>query len=133
MSDMKFIKIIHKDTKGLVAQISELLAEKNINIDSIDAHSRDGFARIRLYTPENDRALSVLNEAGFRAVPDRHILVKIKDKPGELARVSRLLYDCDMDIRSITMIGEGDNENIVAIVTDQDDKAKTILEDFLIS
>ncbi len=130
---MKFIRIIHKDTKGLVVRISELLAEKTINIDKIDAHAKDGFARIRLYTSDNDKALSVLNEAGYRGVPDMHILVKISDKPGELARVSRLLYDNDMDIRSITMIGQSEDENIVAIVTDQDDKAKSVLEKYLIS
>lgn len=101
---MNFIRIVHQDSKGLVARISEILGLKNINIDKINAYSKKGFAVIQLYTPENDRALSVLNEAGYRAVPDENILVRIADRPGELARISRLLYDDDVDIRSISTL-----------------------------
>lgn len=129
---MNFIRIVHQDSKGLVARISEILGLKNINIDKINAYSKKGFAVIQLYTPENDRALSVLNEAGYRAVPDENILVRIADRPGELARISRLLYDDDVDIRSITMMELGETENVVAIVTDKDGKAKIILKPFLI-
>jgi len=129
---MNFIRIVHKDTKGLVAEISDILGRNHMNIDKIYAYSKKGFAVIHLYTSENDSALSVLNEAGYRAVPDENILLKIADRPGELARISRLLSDNDINIRSITMMEHAEGENIVAIVTDKDEMAVTVLEKFLI-
>jgi len=129
---MEYIMIIKKDRKGLVAEITELLGRSNINIDSINARSEQGVARIRLFTSENDRALSVLNEKGFKAVPDENILVKVEDKPGALARISRTLSDNNIDIRGISMIEQNQGQNIVSIVTDRDSKAREVLEDVLV-
>jgi hypothetical protein len=129
---MKYIMIINKDRKGLVAEISELLGQNRINIDSIHAVSQDGFAGIRLFTPDNDRALSILNESGFKAVPDENILVRIEDTPGSLGRISRTLSENRIDIRGITMIEQNQGFNIVAIVTDQDVRAREILTDVLV-
>ncbi|MCG8619757.1 MAG: hypothetical protein MI802_26335 [Desulfobacterales bacterium] len=129
---MEYIRIITKDRKGLLTEISELVGQNDINIDSINALSGKGYAQIKLATANNDKALSVLNEAGFKGVPDDNILVGIKDTPGELGRISRQLSENDIDIRAITMIEQNEGTNIVAIVTDRDAKAKEILDDILV-
>lgn len=129
---MKYIMIIHKDRRGLVAEISELLGQNNINIDSINANSELGFAGIKLFTSDNDLALSVLTESGFKAVPDENILVRIDDVPGALGRISRTLSEHNINIRGITMIEQNQGSNIVAIVTDQDEKTRKILKDALV-
>jgi hypothetical protein len=129
---MKYIMVINKDCKGLVAEISELLGKHNINIDSINANSEQGFAEIRLFTPDNTMALSILNESGFKAVSDESILVRIQDTPGALGCISRTLSENDIDIRGITMIEQNQGSNIVAIVTDQDENARKILKNSLV-
>ncbi|HCY88479.1 MAG TPA: hypothetical protein DHV36_25310 [Desulfobacteraceae bacterium] len=129
---MEYIRIIAKDRKGLLTEVSELVGRHDINIDAINALSEKGYAQIKLATADNDRALSVLNEAGFKGVPDDNILVGIKDTPGELGRISRQLSENDIDIRAITMIEQNQGINIVAIVTDRDAKAKEILDDILV-
>ena len=129
---MKYIMIINKDRKGLVAEISELLGHHNININSIGAHSEHGFAQIRLYTSDNDKALSILNESGFKSVPDEHILVRLDDKPGALGRISHTLSENNINIRNITMIEQNEGSTIVAIVTDNDTKTSEILNEALV-
>jgi hypothetical protein len=129
---MKYIMVINKDRKGLVAEISELLGQHSINIDLINANSEGGFAEIRLFTPDNTMALSILNESGFKAVSDENILMRIDDTPGALGRISRTLSENDINIRGITMIEQNQGSNIVAIVTDQDEKARKILKDALV-
>ena len=54
---MKYIMIINKDRKGLMAEISEILGQNKININSIEAHSENGLAQFRLETSDNDRSL----------------------------------------------------------------------------
>ena len=129
---MKYIMIIHKDRRGLVAEISELLGQNKINIDSINANSELGFASIKLFTSDNDLALSVLTESEFKAVPDDNILVRIDDVPGALGCISRTLSEHNINIRGITMIEQNQGSNIVAIVTDQDKKTRKILKDALV-
>jgi hypothetical protein len=129
---MKYIMIIHKDRKGLVAEISELLGQHHINIDQINANSETGFASIKLFTSDNDLALSILTEAEFKAVPDENILVRIDDVPGALGRISRTLSESNINIRGITMIEQNQGSNIVAIVTDQDARARKILKEALV-
>jgi hypothetical protein len=124
--------IIHKDRKGLVAEISELLGQHHINIDQINANSETGFASIKLFTSDNDLALSILTEAEFKAVPDENILVRIDDVPGALGRISRTLSESNINIRGITMIEQNQGSNIVAIVTDQDARARKILKEALV-
>jgi len=131
--NMNEIMIINKDSKGLVTLISELLGKHRINIDSINAQSTHGLAEIRLCTSDNDTALSILNESGFKSVPDDNILVRIDDTPGALGRISRTLSENNIDIRGITMMEQNDGFNIVAIVTDQDEKARSILKKDLVN
>ena len=61
-----------------------------------------------------------------------NILLKIKDTPEELARVSRKLSENDMDIHALTMIQQNEGTTIVAIVTDRNSKAKDILDDIMV-
>ncbi len=129
---MKYIMIINKDRKGLVAEISELLGQNEINIDSINARSEGGVAEIRLFTSDNFKSLSILNESGLKAVSDENILVRIDDKPGSLGRISRTLSENNIDIRGISMIEQNEGKNIVAIVTDKDAKARKILNNILV-
>jgi len=58
--------------------------------------------------------------------------VRIENTPGALGLISRTLSENDIDIRAITMIEQNLGSNIVAIVTDQDKKAKRILKDSLV-
>jgi hypothetical protein len=124
--------IISKDRKGLVTEISELLGLNEINIDSINARSEKGIAEIRLFTSDNDGALSVLNEAEFKAVSDENILVRVGDAPGTLGRISRTLSENNIDIRGISMIEQNQGFNIVSIITDNDAKTRQILKDVLV-
>ena len=128
---MKDIMIISKDRKGLVAEITELLGYNKINIDSINARSEKGIAEIRLSTSDNDRSLSVLNAAEFKAVSDDNILVRVDDAPGTLGQISRTLSENNIDIRGISMIEQNQGFNIVSITTDDDANTRQVLKDVL--
>ncbi len=129
---MNDIMIISKDRKGLVAEITELLGLNKININTINARSEKGIAEIKLSTSDNDRSLSVLNEAGVKAVSDENILVRVDDAPGALGRISRTLSESNIDIRGISMLEQNNGFNIVSIITDNDAKTRQVLKDVLV-
>lgn len=130
---MKFITIIHEDRTGLIAELTELLEKADINIDRIQALSDDKKAEIRITTSDYTKTLVVLNSAGYKAIPMENILVRVEDRPGALARISRRLSDNAIDIRGITMVQQFEGYTVVTITTDNDDRAREVLSDILVA
>ena len=127
------ITIIHENRTGLIAAVSELLEKAGINIDDINARVVGSSAEIRLITSHYGRALELLNAAGFKAVPQENILIRVDDRPGALARVARKLSQAGIDIRGMTMVEQHDGYNLVTLTTDDDAQARSLLQPILVA
>ncbi|PLX71741.1 MAG: hypothetical protein C0602_00660 [Denitrovibrio sp.] len=130
---MKTITIVSKDYTGLVADITELLTANRIYISSITAEKVGADALIRLLTEQYENAIRVLNEADFHAVGEGAVLVRVVNKPGTLAAISRKLAENSVDIKGINMIQQNEGYNVLAITSDVDDDVREILGDILIN
>jgi hypothetical protein len=129
---VKRITVIAEDKKGLIANLSELLAEKGINVLSINAQTDSGNAYIRLRVEPYDEALALLRDTGYQAVSDDVIVLRIKDEPGNLARIARKLTENGMDIRGVTMVKRSGDFCVVAVSTDDQEKAVQLLGEHLL-
>ncbi len=129
---MKRITVIAADRKGLIAELSELLADGGINILSINAQSEGTSAYVRLRVTAYDQALALLRDAGYQAVSDDVLVLRIPDQPGNLARIARNLADNNLDIRGLTMIQRVEDFCIVAVATDNQALASEILREQLL-
>jgi hypothetical protein len=127
------INLIARDRPGLLAEITGLLAENGISITSIvaDSYGNDGVLHIDL--EETDRALGVLAAAGYQAAAEGVLLARIADRPGALAHLSRRLMDANVAIRALNMVQRDDGWAVVAISTSDNESARTVLGDDLIS
>ena len=129
---MKRITIVAKDYTGLLADVSDILARENINIQSIDAENIETTALIRIVSEDAEQAYHLLVDAGFHVVSRAGLLVKLKDEAGALARVARLLAEHQIDIRGINMVEQHDGMRIVALSCSDAEKAKELLGDSVI-
>jgi hypothetical protein len=129
---MKRITVIAEDRKGLIAELSELLADDGINILSINAQSVGTSAYVRLRVTAYDQALALLRDAGYQAVSDDVLVLRIPDQPGSLARIARQLADNDLDIRGLTMVQRTEDYCIVAVATDNQTLESEILRQQLL-
>ena len=129
---MKRITIVAKDYTGLLADVSDILARENINIQSIDAENIETTALIRIVSEDAEQAYHLLVDAGFHVVSRAGLLVKLKDEAGALARVSRLLAEHQIDIRGINMVEQHDGMRIVALSCSDAENAKELLGDSVI-
>jgi len=125
------LTVIAGARSGLVADISAALAEADINIHAIEAFEVAAQACIRLVVDELDRAMDVLNQQGLTVVTEAVLLLQIPDRPGALAKISRQLKDAQVEIRAITMVHQGEEENIVALACEDPDKARELLGSWL--
>ena len=130
---MKQITIVTKSRRGLTADISELLAKAGINIETLDAEDVEGADVVTLSVDHYNRALAALRDAGYPAVTEDALLVRVKDEPGALAKVAVKFKEADIAVRSIRIIRRDNGWGIIAIGAERTEAAKALVRDSLIT
>ena len=131
---MKQLSIITDSRIGVIAEISEALAEKNINIENIDAKSFSDHAVILLSVDKYDLAFQTLNQFdNFQIITEDAILIRLENEPGALAKIARRFTDANIDLRSIRFIQRNEDFGLVAISTDRTEDALNLVKDVLVS
>ena len=130
---MKQLTVLVPNQPGQLAKISEVLAARGINIEDFDVESHGADGLISLTVDKYDAALRALRDAGFRAVTQSTLLIRLEDRPGALAAVAVRLKDAGIDLRSMHIVRRTETVSIATLVTDQNAKAAEVLKDVLIS
>ncbi|HEY0844306.1 MAG TPA: ACT domain-containing protein [Noviherbaspirillum sp.] len=129
---MKSIKLITEDRPGVMADIVDMLAQEQINIQKIEGETVDRYAVFELIVDRLDDAMRLLQNRGLQAVSDDLITIRIADQPGALARVTRDLRDAKLSLRGISTLQRQDGYCFVALSTDNDAVARKLLRDVLL-
>lgn len=129
---MNRIVITVKDEVGVIADISHALAEADINIEGLNTEIAGEKGVVILTTPESDRALRVLKNAGFRAVTDEAMVLRLRDEPGALARVAEKFKRAGVNIRSMHILDHHEGHATVALTADDQARAKTLVKNEVI-
>ena len=100
---MNQITIVTKDYNGLTADITSALGSNDINIESLDAKKIDDTGVVMLKVDQYDRALRVLQNAGWNAITEDALIVRVKDEPGAIAHLAKRFRDANLQVRSMRM------------------------------
>lgn len=137
---MKQLTVIVPNEIGIAARIALCLAEQGINIEEIDIEevgirSIEGVEEhgvVVLSVDRYDEALRALRDAGFRAVTQDTLLVRMDDKPGALAVIAMRLTDAGIDLRSMHILHREGGKTIASLVASDNVKAAELLKDVLV-
>ncbi|OGV48368.1 MAG: hypothetical protein A2017_00485 [Lentisphaerae bacterium GWF2_44_16] len=129
---MKSISIISDDRPGVIAEICELLAAKNVNIETIDAETHQNHGIIILTVDKYDEALNALRNSSFQAVSEDVILIRLEDRPGALAQIAKRFKDADINLKSLRIMKRDGSNSIVALSPDKLGKALELVHDIQI-
>lgn len=129
---MKQITIVTKDRAGLAADIAAVLGENDINIESLDAEEVVGMGVVTLTVDHYNRALHALRDAGWHAVTEDAFVIRVKDKPGALARVAKRFKDAGIHVRSIRIIQHEGEWGMVAVSAEPIEEARALVKDKLL-
>ena len=130
---MKQITIVAESAPGLLAQASEILAARGINIETLDAGTVQDYGVVILTVDRYDEALAALRDAGLQAVSEDAIIIRIEDEPGALARISKRFHDAEIRLRSVRIIRRNEGYGLVALSTDRTEEALDLVRDVLVS
>lgn len=124
---MSRIIITVKNEVGVVADISKALADRNINIEGINAQTTEDTGIITLETDDPDNSLVALADAGFKAVIDDFLVFRLRDEPGALAKVAGRFKDAGINIQSMHIINRYGGYATIALSADDRQTAAEIV------
>ncbi len=129
---MKTLKIIEKDRLGLLMDISYILGKEKINIENISATSVKDKAIILLQVRDEKRVAQILKKNGFNVIEDDSLILRLEDRPGELAKISKMLADNSISVDNLYIVSKDKKHTYVSIAVDRPRKARRILKDYLL-
>lgn len=121
------IVVIVPDEPGGLERTTAALGEGGINIDEIDGRLVGELGVITLSTDDDDAALHALLDAGLRAVSPDTVVFRLDDRPGALAGVAGLFSRNQLQVRTIHIVHRAAGHAIVAVTTDDDELARSLL------
>lgn len=125
---MTRIIVMAANEVGVIADISRVLADDGINIETISADALGDKGVVTLTTNDYDGALRALTAAGFKTVTDDALILSLQDEPGALARVAESLKEGGVNIQSLHILERRRGLTTVAISTDDRAKAERLMD-----
>ena len=125
---MQRIIVTVENEVGVLANITEVLAKEDINLASINTEGRGDSGLVILTTEECDRALHALMNAGYRAITDDALIIKLRDEPGALAKVAARFRDAAVNIQSLHLLNRHGDYATVVLTADDRAKAEALLD-----
>ena len=123
---MERIIIMARDEVGALAEITGVLAAANINLATVNTQVSGGQGMVIISTDnvDTDHALEVLTDAGFTAVADDSLIIRLNDEPGALAKVAQRFSEAGINIRSLHILDRNDGVATIALTTAPENRAR---------
>ena len=74
----------------------------------------------------------MLENNGYRVLSSEVLVIKVKDEPGELSKVSKMLVDAGVNVESLYLLSRHAGYSLDAVQVDNPKKAKKLLEEYLV-
>ncbi|MFQ5975789.1 MAG: ACT domain-containing protein [Candidatus Hydrothermarchaeales archaeon] len=132
MNELEQLTVMVHNKPGALADICEVMGKNGINIKAISAEGLGEAGIIGIITEEQESAKKALEKAWYKYTVSKVIPIKLVDRPGELAKVSRKLADAKINIESIYILGKEKGMTEIALKVDKFDNAGKILKKWLI-
>ncbi|ADN35174.1 amino acid-binding ACT domain protein [Methanolacinia petrolearia DSM 11571] len=95
---IKQISVFSENKPGRLAAIARALQDEKINIFAFSIAEAKGFGVVRLLVDKPEAALKKLAEIGFMVSFTDVIAVRMKDEPGGLFDIARILGESEINI-----------------------------------
>jgi hypothetical protein len=105
-----------KSRAGVLAALARTLADARVNITALSADTRAGRGKIHFVVNDPGQAKRVLRRAKYRATEETAFVVRMRNKPGALARVAARLAKAGVNIKSVYATTAGRSATVVLTV-----------------
>ena len=120
---IKQISIFVSNMTGGLAEVAETVGASGIDIRALSIADTTDFGILRLIVDDPDRALTVLQEAGYVVSVTEVLAASIADCPGGLAKVLRVLADANIPIEYVYAFASRNSVESAYVVLRLEDNA----------
>jgi hypothetical protein len=118
------LSVFLENRPGQLKRACDLLAQANINIQTLSLADTKQFGILRLIMPEWERAKTVLEEGGFVTKTTEVLAVQVADRPGGLAEILTQVEAVGLNVEYMYAFTFGREDRAVLIFRfDNPDKA----------
>ncbi|MCR5594133.1 MAG: ACT domain-containing protein [Saccharofermentans sp.] len=122
---VKQINVFLENEPGRLAEVTAALSEAKIDIRAVYITDSTSYGMLRMIVDQPDEAKIVLMSKGFTVSISHVIAVSLKDVPGTLDKVLRLLSDNNIQLEYLyAFVGRLSTEAVVVLRVD--DRVKTM-------
>ena len=121
---MKQITINLKNEPGALCSVCDAIERVGVNILSLFCGALNSKGIVHLITEDEETTKKTLEKVGYNPTTSDVLLIKLQDKPGELAKVLRKLAFSKVNIETILLLTREKSEVTLALKTDNIKKAK---------
>ncbi len=132
---MQRIIINVKNEVGVIADLTTLLADQGINIIGIDTEGSDESGVVVISTEDADhhQALLVIANAGYKAISDESLVIRLRDEPGALAKIAERFRRHNINILSLHIVNRTEGFTTVSVSADDFETARQLVKDHLVT
>lgn len=95
---LKQLTVFVENKQGTLVNVTDILATRDVNIRALSIAETEGYGILRLIVDDEEKAETVLKEAGYLIKITEVVGVKIGDAPGKLSYVLRTLDDAGINL-----------------------------------
>ena len=122
------LSVFSENRAGMLAEITRQLADADIDIEVLTIADTAEFGVLRFIVDSPKKAVSVLKLGGFVASLTPVIALWMRNSPGSLAEITKILADADISVEYLYACVMREEGRAVAIMRVEDnDKAVTLL------
>ena len=113
-----------------MADLCEQLSRSGINIKSMVSAS-DSVTKIHIITSDEETTKNILEKKKIKYSVDEILALRMPDRPGELAKITRKLANAKIPVDFLYLIGKEGNDQIFALKLKRMNDAKIVLKSFI--
>ena len=98
---VKILNVALENHPGSLAEILDILARAEINVDALEAEAQGDFGTVRLFTAKPDLAAQLLRQDGYDVVESDVLEIILPNRYGELVRLARRLAEGHVNVVSL--------------------------------
>lgn len=122
------ISVFLENKSGRLATLTDVLGKAGINIRALSIADTSDFGILRLIVNQPEEAFKILKEAGFTASLTDIIAVEVKDEPGGLAAILKILESAGINIEYLyAFLEKSSNDALVVFRVEQIEDAINLL------
>ena len=124
---IKQITVVAEDKVGLLADISYILGKARVNIESLSAEASGNKCIIDLAVKDDKKATELLTYNGYQVLQPDMLVVRIMDKPAQMAQFTSKLSKEKIRIITLSIITKENGFDTYSLQVDHPAKAKRVL------